>query len=202
LPTFDVVAPERRPTLLDQFVMMPAWPAAGSVREAADGTILVKLGDEPNVLCRQLLARKDPSAKANDEPFYRLSTAEGGSWSVRNASAQRRTSEGIALDTLDDPNLLFRTSASQIIENCSRIELHTRLKIERSTSVQFFYKMPGQTEVQVDMADTQISPATDGGFVDVNIQIFSRRGFADSFRLDPVNGRQRVTIGELELFCR
>jgi hypothetical protein len=203
LPIFNVVRPEQRFKFLDEFATMPNWPASGSVRAAADGTILVKLSDVPNPYYRRLLVSKDPSAKADDKPFYRLSTAIEGSWSVQNAYPQQRSSEGISLDANYDPQLMFITGASRIVEPCRRIELHIRLRVERLTTVQIFYKKPGQTDFHGDMStDTQILPAGDGGFVDVSLQIISREGFADSFRLDPVDGYQTVTIGEMELFCR
>jgi hypothetical protein len=203
LPPFNVVALEHRSKLLDEFVVMPAWPAQGSVRAAADGTILVKLSDAPNEYYRQLLRAKDPSAKADDKPFYRLSTAVESSWSVQNAWRPQRSSEGIALDTKNDPQFIFSTGALGILENCNRIELHTRLRVELPTSVQIFYKRPGQAEFLGEISiGTQISPAGDGGFVDVNLQMISGGGFADSFRLDPGDGYQRVTVGEIEMFCR
>ncbi len=206
LPVF-VEPPVRPPPsneLLDEFVVMPSWPAQDSVRVTADGTILVKLSDVLVPRYRQLLTSKDPSAKASDEPLYRLSTAAVDSWSVQNALTSQKTSEGIVLETNGSPNFIFTTGASQILENCSRIEMHARLKIEQTSNAQIFYKIPGQTDFQGDAAtDTQISPAADGGFVDVNLQAISRKGFEDSFRFYPVQASpQHVTIGEIELFCR
>ena len=204
LPAFNVEPPEGiNNKLLDEFVLMPSWPAQDSVRAAADGTILVKLSDVLAPRYRQLLASKDPSAKASDEPLYRLSTAGAGSWSVQNALISQETSEGIVLKTNGNPNFIFRTGASQILENCSRIEMHARLKIEQTSNALIFYKITGQTDFQGDAATyTPISPAADGGFVDVNLQAISRKGFEDSFRFDPVQSPQHVTIGEVELFCR
>jgi hypothetical protein len=203
LPAFDVVDPERRAGLLDEFVLMPPWPAKGAVRVAADGTILVKLSDAPNPNYRQLLVDKELSAKADDKSFYRLSTAANGSWSVLNAVTLQTGEQGIVLDTKSDPLLMFETGASRTVNDCSRIELHTRLKIERPTGVQVFYKKPGQTQFGEDTSTyAQILPALDGGFVDVNLQLISREGFSDSFRFDPVDGLQRVTVGDIELFCR
>lgn len=203
LPTFGIVAPSQRAGLLDEFVGMPSWPANGSVRATAEGVILVKLSDVPSMYYRPLLVGKDPLARADDKPFYRLSGAAGGSWSVQNASAPQKTDAGIILDTKIDPQLMFETGAPRIVESCSRIELHASLRIERPTIVQVFYKKPGQAEFSGERAmETLIAPAADGGFVDVNLQLISRDGFADSFRLDPVYENQRVTIGEAELFCR
>jgi hypothetical protein len=205
LPAFVGPPVRLRPSnkLLDEFVLMPSWPAQDSVRAAADGTILVKLSDVLVPRYRQLLTSKDPSAKAGDEPLYRLSTAAVGSWSVQNALVSQKTSEGIVLKTNGDPNFIFKTGASQILENCSRIEMHARLKIEQTSNAQIFYKIPGQTDFQWDAAtDSPISPAADGGFVDVNLQAISRKGFEDSFRFYPVKSPQHVTIGEIELFCR
>ncbi len=202
LPVLRVVAPERRAKLLDDFVLMPAWPASGSVKAAADGTILVKLSDVPNPIYRQLLVGPDPSGDGDSEPFYRLSAAAEGSWSTYDAKSQR-TGDGILLDTKNDPQFMFDTSALQKVETCSRIELRTRLKIERPTQVWVFYKIPGQTDYRGDTsAVTEISPAPNGGFVDVSLQLISGNGFVDPFRLDPVEGGQRVTIGEIALFCR
>ena len=203
LPVFNVVRPERRFELLDQFVAMPSWPAMGSVRTARDGTILVKLGEEPNPLYSQLLATKDPSSRPDDEPFYRMSTAEASSWSVLNVSVAHRSSEGLVLDTGSDPQLVFRTGALPIVKGCGRIELSTKLRVEKPSKVQVFYKKPEQTEFTGDMTiATEIVPPANGGFVELNFQMISREGFADSFRLDPVEDYQRVTIREIELFCR
>lgn len=188
--------------LLDEFVLMPPWPAQGSVRSAEDGTILAKLSDEPGLRYQPLLERKDPSANPNDEPFYRLSTAAAGSWSVQNAVA-RKTSEGIVLDAKVDSNFVFVTGAPEILRNCSRIEIHARLKIERPDNTQIFYKHSGQKIFQGQTAvDVRVSPAADDGFIDVYLQAISRNGFEDSFRFDPVDFPQHVTIGEIELFCR
>ncbi len=204
LPAFNVEPPEGiNIKLLDEFVLMPSWPAQDSVRAAANGTILVKLSDVLAPRYRQLLATKDPSAKAGDEPLFRLSTADVGSWSLQNALVSQKTSEGIVLKAKGYPNLAFKTGASQILENCSRIEMHARVKIERTSDAQIFYKILGQTDFHGDVAtDTPISPAADGGFVDVYRQAVSRKGFEDSFRFYPVKSPQHVTIGEIELFCR
>ncbi|MGA2731082.1 MAG: glucosyltransferase domain-containing protein [Syntrophobacteraceae bacterium] len=204
LPAFNVEPPEGLDNKrLDEFVLMPSWLAQDSVRAAADGTILVKLSEVLVPRYRQLLASKDPSVKAGDEPLYRLSTADVGSWSLQNALVSQKTSEGIVLKANSYPNFTFKTGASQILENCSRIEMHARLKIERTSNAQIFYKIPGQTDFQGDAAtDAPISPAADGGFVDVNLQAVSSKGFEDSFKFYPVKSPQHVTIGEIELFCR
>src|SRR5262249_26437102 len=131
LPVFNVARPERRFESLDQFVAMPSWPAMGSVRIARDVTILVKLGEEPNPLYSQALITKDPSSKPDDEPFYRISTAEQSSWSVLNGSLAHRSSESIVLDTGSDPQLVFRTGALPVLKGCGRVELSTKLRVEK-----------------------------------------------------------------------
>jgi len=47
-----------RKALMPIVQAMPIWPAAGSVR-IVDGTILVRLGQEPGVLHRSLIAAQE-----------------------------------------------------------------------------------------------------------------------------------------------
>jgi len=188
--------------LLDEFVSMPSWPAQGCVRAAEDGTVLVKLSDVPSIRYQPLLVKKDPSANPDDKPFYRLSAAAAGSWSARSAVAQK-TGDGIVLDTKVDPNFTFVTGAPEILRNCTRIEIHARLKVERPDSAQMFFKPSGQKVFQgPTVVDVPVSPAADGKFIDVYLQATSRNGFEDSFRFDPVEFPQHITIGEIEFFCR
>lgn len=203
LPIFDVVRPERRPELLDEFVDMPPWPAEGAVRVRSDGVVLVKLSDIPNPNYRDLLSGDGLPDRGQEKPFFSLSDAPAGKWSLRNGLVEARTGSEIALSTVSDPQLIFETGDAQLVKSCSRIELRMQLKVERPTGVQIFYKPPGQGEFNGETsADTQIAPAPDGGFVDIRLQIISRTGFADSFRLDPVDSNQRVTIRDMQLLCR
>lgn len=203
LPIFDVVRPEHRPALLDEFVDMPPWPAEGAVRVRPDGVVLVKLSDIPNPNYRALLSGNALPGRSEDKPFFRLSDAPADKWSVRNGSVESRTGGDMVLSTTGDPQLIFETGSAQLVKSCSRIELRAQLKTERATGVQIFYKLPEQREFQGDTSsDTQISPAPDGGFVDLRLQIISRTGFADSFRFDPVDGNQKVTIRDMQLLCR
>ncbi|MEN6441633.1 MAG: hypothetical protein ABFD97_23980, partial [Syntrophobacter sp.] len=189
--------------LLDEFVLMPPWPAQDSVRAAANGMILLKLSDVPGERYEKLLTSKDSSADPNSEPFYRLSSASADSWSVQAVSSARKTAEGLVLETGTDSNLTFRVGAPQVLRDSSRIEIHARLKIKQACGAQMFYTCRGQSASKLSTAiGGPISPAADGGYIDVNLQAICRDGFEDSFRWNMVGPAQHETIGELELFSR
>jgi len=88
------------------------------------------------------------------------------------------------------------------LKQCKKLEVHIQIAIERPDLVQIFYKRPDQAEFREEQSlQSAISPSSANGWQEVSFEIESGSGFADSFRLDPVNQQQRVRLGLVELFC-
>ena len=129
LPTFKVVAPERRIKFLDEFVMMPAWPAGGSVRAAADGTILGEARGRPEPILSRAARGQGPICEGQRSSIF--SPLDGYGKVMVSAEYCRATTErpkGSNSTLRYDPQFIFRIGASGTAENCRRIELHTRLR--------------------------------------------------------------------------
>jgi len=184
---------------LDRFIGMPSWPAEGAVRREGD-VILVKFSDVSNQHLSDLQTQHDPSQSR--PPFYRMAAVSRDRLTVLNADAPPDGEGGMLLNTRIDSQIIFTPGAADLLARCRRLEVHARLKVERRDVAQMFFQKPGQRDFSEEASlQAEVAPAAEGGFTDLYFQLSSEKGFRDVLRFDPVQGRQQVRVGDVELSC-
>jgi hypothetical protein len=205
LANLNIVTDQRRLELLDTFILMPPWPAEGSVA-MVDGTLLVKLSDRPNNIFAKLIetGAADVGKKPRPEPFFRLSSADAGAWSPIGATAAHQDKDGIVLST-EGPQIEFTVADTEKLRDCARIELNAQLKSKRGgvAAVQF---KPLDEQLSRDdfTARAPVRPQkgdADATMREVTIRFVSRTGFADTFRFSLAGTKRPVTLTDIELRC-
>jgi hypothetical protein len=200
LANLSVISDEKRPELLDRFILMPPWPAEGSVA-TIEGTLLVKLSDRPNNMYTRLIETgAADTGKERPEPFFRLSSAPAGTWSPLGKTSAQQNADGIVLSG-GDKQIEFTVSAKETLRNCARLDLDAQLKTKHGGVAMVYYKPTDEQEFRdVSLAKAPIRPKQ--GDANVTLRFVSRMGFADVFRFELAGTRKGVTITDIELTCR
>jgi|GEM_PF-1606111 len=179
---------------LKRFLRMPAWPAPDSVQQESNGTILIKLSEDMKL--------GDGKFDVVNSFYHRVLLKDEGEWNIINGNGVFSRDGYLVIKAQNDVNFIFKTGSADPLKKCKKLEVHLQLAVERPDLVQIFYKRPGQTEFREEQSlQSAISPGAENGWQQVSFEIESGSGFADSFRLDPVNQQQRVRLGLVELFC-
>lgn len=200
IANLSIVSDEKRPELLDRFILMPPWPAEGSM-VMADGTLLVKLSDRPNNIYTKLIdAGAADTGKERPEPFFRLSTAPDETWTSLGKTSAQQSEDGITLYG-GDKRIEFTVSDRETLRDCARLDLDAQLKTQNGGVATVYFRPSDEATFRNEfLAKAIIRPKQ--GDASVTLRFVSRVGFADVFRFELAGARKGITITDIELTCR
>jgi hypothetical protein len=137
----------------------------------------------------------------NPLPEFRLSSATSAQVKTTNTTITRSDNGSFEVAASNDPIILMEIPSKVDMSKCLALSLSATISAEKSDTAQFFYLPTGssvysQTNSQVE------SFSSHGEFAVVNFLVFSKEGFSNQFRFDPVMLNQTSVLGELEVRCR
>lgn len=132
--------------------------------------------------------------------LYRMSS-DIDNVQLLNASRENSSESSLAISAAFDPQLLFLTGKAELMRNCRALEVGVRIKAAAPDIAQLFFLPLGKEAFSEE--DSQVVYLDGGGEVKtIYFNIFSKGGFSDSLRFDPVASSQNLSVEELEVRCR
>ncbi|QXX76656.1 hypothetical protein MHY1_p00178 (plasmid) [Methylovirgula sp. HY1] len=144
-----------------------------------------------------------PIGTNNPPPLFRLSNLHSTVLTPYNATSSGHTlQEWKFVSTNEDPQILFKTGADNMLRHCLMVQVAALVHAEKSDFAELFFKTPGQRYFTEASSRTQKFQIEGPSFVEVEFNLVSESGFADKFRLDVVQSKQPFQIREIEIRCR
>jgi hypothetical protein len=140
----------------------------------------------------------------NPLPEFRLSSATSAQLKTINTTIIRSDNGSLKVATSNPSNppiILMEIPSKVDMSKCLALSLSATISAEGSDIAQFFY-LPTGASVYSQSNSQAESFSSHGEFVIVNFLVFSKEGFSNQFRFDPVLIDQTSVLGDLEVRCR
>ena len=134
----------------------------------------------------------------NPLPEFRLSSATSAQLKTINTTIARSDNGSFKVAASNDPILLMEIPSKVDMSKCLAVSLSATISAEKSDNALVFY-LPTGSSVYSRQVD---SFSSRGEFSVVNFLVFSKEGFSNQFRFDPVTLNQTSVLGDLEIRCR